>query len=384
MSTPAPEPAAAETSPAPDNGGFVESLDSFFASMDNPTPEPPKESPEPAPELPKESVEPTVKSTETEPESPDSKQDVLAELDAVEPKDWTPEAARRFKELKAELKTFRTRAEELEHIAAQKETRLQELEALANNPEYQQLQERIAQYEQQMLVTNLENSYAFKSLVEQPLAELVQEADALAQKYSIDTNSLIEAIAESDEASQEEQLSELLANASDRDKFRIYKIIEQTQPILEQRRVLQQHAEAALREAEALEQSRYEQTLIERVRQRQEAANSVADKLKSKLTFLSGMEGVDLSAIAKEAAELEPSTLDPVTGTYQAMAAKLLPKMAAQYMSLQKEIDALTDRLAEYDRAAPKAGGGSLATAGTPTAADGKSFLDAVTAAFGR
>jgi hypothetical protein len=58
--------------------------------------------------------------------------------------------------------------------------------------------------------------------------------------------------------------------------------------------------------------------------------------------------------------------------------------MAAQYMSLQKEIDALTDRLAEYDRAAPKAGGGSLATAGAPVTADGKSFLDAVTAAFGR
>jgi hypothetical protein len=120
------------------------------------------------------------------------------------------------------------------------------------------------------------------------------------------------------------------------------------------------------------------------VQQRQEAANAVADKLKNKLTFLSGMEGVDLTAYAKEAAELDPSTLDPVTGTYQAIAAKLLPKMAAQYINLQKEIDALTDRLAEYDRAAPKAGGGALATGGAPVAADGKSFLDAVTAAFGR
>ena len=175
-----------------------------------------------------------------------------------------------------------------------------------------------------------------------------------------------------------------LANASDRDKFRVYKIIEEVRPILEQRNVLQQHAEAALREAEALESQRQQQTLIQRVQQRQEAANSVADKLKNKLTFLSGMEGVDLSAIAKEAAELEPSTLDPVTGTYQARAAKLLPKMAAQYMSLQKEIDTLTERLAEYDRATPRAGGGSLAAGGAPTTADGKSFLDAVTAAFGR
>ena len=374
MSTPAPEPAAAETSTAPDNGGFVESLDSFFASMDNPvepTPEPVKES---KPEPVKESA------IETPAES-----NPLSDLESLEePKDWTPQAAKRFKELKSELKTYRSRAEELEQTVSQKESRLQELQALADNPEYQQLQDRIAEYESQMLVSKLESSHAYKTLVEQPLANLVQEADGIAEKYSLDSNTLIEAIAEGDEAAQEEQLSELLANASDRDKFRVYKIIEEVRPILQQRRVLQEHAEAALREAEQLDSQRQQQSLVERVQQRQEAANAVADKLKNKLTFLSGMEGVDLTVLAKEAAELEPSTLDPVTGTYQAMAAKLLPKMAAQYMSLQKEIETLTERLAEYDRATPKAGGGSLATAGTPTAADGKSFLDAVTAAFGR
>jgi hypothetical protein len=378
MSTPTPESAPALDAATPaDNGGFVESLDSFFASMENTTPEP---TPESTPEPKETAPEPK----ETTPEPDDKKADALAELDSVEPKDWTPEAARRFKELKAELKTYRSRAEELEQVAAQKESRLQELEALANNPEYQQLQDRIAEYEKNMLVTKLEQSHAYQTLVEQPLASLVQEADTIAEKYSLDSNTLLEVIANDDEAAQEEQLSELLANASDRDKFRIYKIIEETKPILEQRRVLQEHAEAALREAEELDSVRNQQSLIERVQQRQEAANAVADKLKSKLTFLSGMDGVDLTAYAKEAAELDPSTLDPVTGTYHAIAAKLLPKMAAQYISLQKEIDSLTDRLAEYDRATPKAGGGSLATAGAPVTPDGKSFLDAVTAAFGR
>lgn len=378
MSTPAPEPAVAETSPAPDNGGFVESLDSFFASMDNPvepTPEPVKE-PEPT-----KAPEPTK---ETAPE-PSAEPNPLKDLESIEePKDWTPEAARRFKELKAELKTYRSRAEELEQSVNQKESRLQELQALADNPEYQQLQERIAEYEQQMLVSKLESSHAYKTLVEQPLANLVEEADSIAEKYSLDAGTLLEVIASDDEAAQEEQLSELLANASDRDKFRVYKIIEEVRPILEQRKVLQEHAEAALREAEELDNQRNQQSLIERVQQRQEAANAVADKLKNKLTFLSGMEGVDLTVLAKEAAELDPSTLDPVTGTYQAMAAKLLPKMASQYLSLQREIDSLTERLAEYDRATPKAGGGSLNTSGTPTTPDGKSFLDAVTAAFGR
>lgn len=375
MSTQAPEPTPVETSPAPDNGGFVESLDSFFASMDNPV----EPTPEPTPE-------PAQASSEESPQEPTSTEpDPLSDLDSIEePKNWTPEAARRFKELKSELKIYRSRAEELEQTVSQKEHRLQELQALADNPEYQQLQERIAEYENQMLVSKLENSYAYRTLVDEPLTNLVNEADGISQKYSLDPNALIDAISESDEATQEELLTELLVNVSDRDKFRVYKIIEEVHPILAQRDVLRQNAQAALREAEELENQRQQQTLAQRVQQRREAANSVADKLKSKLTFLSNVDGVDMTAIAKEAAELEPSTLDPVTGTYQAMAAKLLPKMALQYMNLQKEVDMLTERLAEYDRAAPKAGGGSLNTSGTPTTADGKSFLDAVTAAFGR
>ena len=373
MSTPAPETAVAETSSAPDNGGFVESLDSFFASMDNPVESAPEPTEAPAKEV---SQEPTSAAVESNP---------LSDLDSIEePKDWTPEAARRFKELKSELKTYRSRAEELEQTVTQKESRLQELQALADDTSNQELQQRLSEYENQMLVSKLENSHAYKTLVDQPLSNLVDEADSIAKKYSIDPNALIDAISESDEASQEELLTELLANANDRDKYRVYKIIEEVRPILEQRNILQQNAEAALREAEELDNQRQQQTLAQRVQQRQEAARSVADKLKSKLTFLSNVDGLDMSAIAKEAAELEPSTLDPVTGTYQAMAAKLLPKMASQYMSLQKEFDTLTERLAEYDRAAPRAGGGSLNTSGTPTTADGKSFLDAVTDAFGR
>jgi hypothetical protein len=369
MSTPAPETAVAETSSAPDNGGFVESVDSLFASMDNPvesTPEPTQAPPQ----------EPTSASAELDP---------LADLDSIEePKNWTPEAARRFKELKSELKTYRSRAEELEQTVTQKDSRLQELQALADNPENQELQKRVSEYESQMLVNKLENSHAYRTLVDEPLLNLVNEADSISQKYSLDSNALIDAISESNEAAQDELLTELLVNVSDRDKSRVYKIIENVHPILEHRDVLRQNAQAALREAEELDNQRQRQNLAQRVVQRQEAASAVADKLKSKLTFLSGVEGVDLATIAKEAAELEPSTLDPVTGTYQAMAAKLLPKMAIQYMSLQKEIDTLTERLAEYDRAAPKAGGGYLNTSGTPTTADGKSFLDAVTAAFGR
>ena len=262
---------------------------------------------------------------------------------------------------------------------------MQELEAIADNPEYQNLQDRVAQYEQQMIVSRLEQSQAYQQLVERPLLDLVSEADTIAQKYEVDSNGLLDIIAMDDEAAQEEQLAELLAAASDRDKFRIYKIIEDVKPILEQRRVLQENAQEALQEAEALDQERSKVELINKVQQRQEAANAVADKLRSKVAFLTGVDGVDLNQLAKDAAQIDPATLDHVNSTYQAMAAKLLPKMVGQYMNLQKEIDALTSRLADYDRSTPKAGGGSLnANSGSGSGSlDSKSFVDAVAAAFG-
>ena len=374
-------PAAETSTPAPESGGgFIDSIDSFFSGLDGNTP---AASLEPAPAVAAdvvgdESAETTNAATDLSDDGID-----LPELDAVESvKDWTPQAAKRFKELKSELKTIKTRAEELESLAAQKDSRLQELEALANNPEYQQLQDRMQQYEQQMMLTNLENTTAYKVQIEEPLAELVTAADSIAEKYQIDSNSLLDAIAQDDEAAQEELLTELLANASDRDKFKVYNIIEAIKPILEQRETLRQNAEAALLEAQELETERNQYLARERAQSRQQAATAVADKLKSKLTFLSGMEGVDFSALAKEAAEVDPTVLDPVNATYQVMSAKLLPKMAAQYVALQREVEALTERLAEYDRATPRAGGGS-ATGYAPQTADGKSFLDAVTAAFG-
>jgi hypothetical protein len=363
------EAPAMESAPT-DNGGFVESLDSFFSAMENPQAEAPQ------------AEAPQAEAPQTKADESGGPLDDIDFGDNV--KDWTPQAARRFKELKTELKTYKTRAEELEQDVTHKSSRLQELEAVANNPENQILQDRLNEYESQMIVTKLEQSQAYKVLVEKPLMDLVGEADAIATKYEVDGNGLLDIIAMDDESAQEEQLAELLSAASDRDKFRIYKIIEEIKPILNQRNALQENAQAALQEAEALEAEENQYRLVQKVKQREEAASAVADKIRSKISFLTSMEGVDLNAIAREAAQIDPATLDNVNSTYQAIAAKLLPKMAGQYMALQKELDALTSRLADYDRSAPKAGGGSLNTfSGQLSADSNKSFVDAVAAAFG-
>jgi hypothetical protein len=369
MTATAPAPETTPVDSAPDsNVGFIDSIDSFFESP-APVEAPPEEAPtaQPVEEPPsKESTDQTSN---------------LDDLD-VEVKDWTPEAARRFKELKSELKVFKTRSQELESLAEQRAERLKELEAVASSTEAEELKARLESYEQDMLLNKLERSPAYKSLVLDPINHLVSEADAISEKYSIGGDALIDAIANPDEAAQDEMLSELLADASDRDKARVYRIIEEMKPIIAQRDALRANVSDALREAEELDNVREQARLRDRLEARTTAAKAVSEKIVAKLPFLSSLEGVDMTSIMKAASEIEPSTLDPVTGTYHAMSAKLLPKVAAAYVGLQREIESLVDRLAEYDKASPKAGGGNQSSPQSPISGS-KGFLEAINEAFG-
>jgi hypothetical protein len=367
------------SSPDTSPSNFIDSIDSFFESGaldlgDSAVPEVFREEPELGGD--------TLVDTNTS-----DANDSLAEIDQVDDfKGWTPEAARRFKELKTELKTYKAQTRELEANFKQRESRLTELEATAKDPEYAAMRERLAEFETNTLLTRLEESTAYKSLVTEPIAALVAGADEIANRHGIDPDSLLNAIAISDEAEQEERLSEVLAEVSERDKFRVYRIIEDMKPILAQRDALKENSQAALAEAQALDEERSRAKFSERAKERHSAAVQVADKLKSKLTFLSGMEGVDLSTIAADVAKINPADLDLVEGSYQAMAGKLLPKVASRILSQQREIDALTEQLAEYANAAPRAGGGfSPGPNGSRQQgpATGTSFLDAVTNAFG-
>ena len=369
----------APSSPDANPSSFIDSIDSFFESG--------------ALDL-GDAAEPEVFREEIQPEGETNTEgddqagsDPIAEIETVDDfKGWTPEAARRFKELKTELKTYKTKTSEIEAALRQRETRVAELEAIANDPEYSAMRSKIEEYENGTLLNRLEQSSAYRTLVTEPIAELVSNADEIASRHGIEPDTLLEAIAITDEAEQEERLSEILADVSERDKFRVYRIIEDMKPIVAQRDALKENAQAALAEAEALEVERNRAKSAERSKERHSAATQVADKLKDKLSFLASMEGVDLSNLAADVAKVDPSDLDLVEGAYQAMAGKLFPKVASRILSQQREIDALTEQLAEYASAAPRAGGGfAPGTNGSrqPGPATGTSFLDAVTQAFG-
>lgn len=357
---------------ATEPASFEASLEAAFANMDQATtdPEPPTADPEPEPE----SVEP-------EPEIQDT--DPIESLTDDIGDDWTPKAANRFKELKTELKTNRSELDMLRQQSAEYQSKIQELTGLVENKDVEQLQERLAQYEQQQALTNLEQTPAYHQAVSQPLEALVEQADQIADKYEIDSDALIDVLSLDDPQQQEEQLSELMPNASDRDKAKIYRIMEDIDPILQRREHLYANADAALAEAKQLEQQQQAARAAENAQLRQNITRNVVERVQQKLPFLSGIDGLDMSAIQQKASETDPSVLHPVDHAYNAVSAQVFPTVVRQYLEMRKEVESLTDRLAEYEEAEPAMSGQTKAPAARAGVSDNASFEERVNAALG-
>ena len=308
-------------------------------------------------------------------------EDPLDDIDVdAEIKDWSPEAARAFKEVRSDLKAERQAARELRETLEQRESRIAELEAAVQNPELDSMRQKIEEYESKLLVTKLEDTQAYKDLVEAPLKSVLAESDSIAEKYGVDPDELFDAIASNNEVEQEEKISELLASASERDRFKAYQLIESLKPIKSQQEALRNNSEEALREAQELETMRQQDQLRARSESRKAAVDQVAARLTDKLKFLKDIEGVDMEVIKKEATSLDPTAMSPVNAAYNQMAASLFPKIAREYVRALKENEALVAKLAGYANANPRIGNHSGSSVGVP---DGASFVDAVSRAFG-
>lgn len=355
---------------------FEASLEAAFANLDQAPAEPePAAEPEPVAE------ESVVEEQDTGNEVQDT--DPIESLTDDIGDEWTPKAANRFKELKTELKTNRSELDQLRQQSKEYESKIQELTGLAENKDVEQLQERLAQYEQEKALTNLEQTQAYQQAVSQPLEALVEQADQIADKYEVDSDALIDVLSLDDPQEQEEQLAELLPNASDRDKAKIYRIMEDIDPILQRREKLYENADAALAEAKQLEEQQSAAAAAEQAQLRQNITKNVVERVQQKLPFLKGIEGLDMSAIQQKASETDPTVLHPVDHAYNAVSAQVFPTVVRQYLEMRKEVESLTDRLAEYEDAEPAMSGQTKAPSARAGVSDNASFEERVNAALG-
>ena len=382
----------------PDVGGedlsFEDSLEAALAGLGNTAEEPVAEEPvaeEPVAEEPIE--EPVVEELTEEPVAEEPTEEPVAEENTSEEPiealtedigdDWTPKAASRFKELKTELKTNRTELEALRQQQTEYEAKIKELTGLAENKDVEQLQTKLADFEQQQMFSNLEATEAYKEAITEPLSALMEQADQIADKYEVDPDTLVDILALDDPEQQDEQLDELLPQATDRDKAKIYRILEDIEPIVQRRQHLFDNAEEALGEAKALEEKEEAQKAAEKATLRANVTRNVVERVRQKLPFLAGLDNLDMEAIQTKAAESDPSVIHPVDYAYNAVSAQLLPNVVKAYVSMRKENELLTDRLADYESAEPAMSGQTKSTA-SPSGVTGEmSFEESIAAALG-
>ena len=368
---------------------FEASLEAAFANINQEISEPEEETieEEPAAEEVEEVEEVEEPEEETEePVAEETSDEEVSSLDSLTEDigdEWTPKAANRFKELKTELKSNRSELEQLRQQSTEYESKIQELTALADNKDVEQLQSRLSEFEQQQALTNLEQTEAYQAAVSTPLATLVEQADQIADKYEVDSDALVDVIALDDPDEQEAQLAELLPDASDRDKARIFRIMEDVNPILERRQHLYENAEAALAEATQLEEQKTLAATAEKAQLRQNVTRNVVERVQQKLPFLKGIEEVNMESIQQKASDTDPSALHPVDHAYNSVSAQLLPTIVKNYLQSQKEIEVLTNQLAEYEEAEPAMSGQTKSTANPSGLSDDMTFEQRINAALG-
>ena len=140
---------------------FEEALDRLDNPVEEaqPEPEPQASQPEPGEEQ-LENVEEAPESVEEteEPQSLEEEKDGFDPTDELETQDttdWTPKAARRFKQLKEERKVLRSEVEDLRYKNTEYESKIQELRGAMDNEDIETMREQLAEYEQQKMFTDL-------------------------------------------------------------------------------------------------------------------------------------------------------------------------------------------------------------------------------------
>ena len=375
------EPTAVEELPdAGEQLSFEASLDAAFARLDEASSGEPEQT-EPFDDKAVNKVEQADEAEQpAEPEQPaeSEEQEPIESLTEDIGDDWTPKAASRFKQLKTELKSSKSELDMLRQQQQEYESKIKELTGLTESKDLEALQEKLSVYENQQLLNNLEATDAYKEAVTNPLAALVSQAEEIADKYDVDADALVDIMGLQDQQQQDEQLSELLPSATDRDKARLYRIIEDIDPIIARRDNLFQNAEQALAEANALSEKKEMQLAAEKAELRANVTRNVIERVNQKLPFLSGIDGLDMDKVQSQAAESDPSVIHPVDYAYNAVSAQLLPTVVREYVSMRKENELLTDRLAEYEGAEPTVSGQAKPSVGATGVADDMSFEQSI------
>lgn len=273
-------------------------------------------------------------------------------------------AGKTIKAMKEEISTtWKPKVAELEQQLVERESRLEELRAQAE--EAAQLKEKLESYESEMSVVRLERTPAFIEAVSKPVQEIEDTAKEIAERYGIDADKLFQAF----DGETEKERRALLKEATDGlevdrdDDFELRDLIKRYIPIKAKKNELYDNADKALAELAARAEQDTAAKAAERATERTKSTDLVAKRITTAAPSLSDFVTKDVISRAKDT---DVESLDTEKKVYNHIAGLALPKLEKAYSDLITERDNLLDELASYSKSSPRVTDGMRgATAGT-------------------
>ena len=312
------------------------------------------------------------KSTESSEEA--NKEEETEEDDSEETKNMSTSAGAKFKELKTELKGYKTRVAELEKAVEEAKSSPQ------NSEEVEQLRSRLSEYEQEIAVSRVEATPDFKRAVLEPTQAILDTASSLAERYKIDARKLVGALREESVSEGSDALTEIAADFSERDRIRLYRMADDLADVSRRRDYLRENAAAAMKEMEerrAVYESEQQKAAMSEMGS---AVDRTWEDLFSKKTFITSLDSKVVEEAKKYAKETDYFDTPADERAYAVYSGLLLPHVVTQLESANAKVAEYEKALSKYKKATPKVSG-NTDTSVPDTSVGG--FLEAVEKRFG-
>lgn len=380
--TPAPEQVQkpdAPQQPTPSGNSLADSFDAFFAKEKAEEKAGKKvevEKPTFGGEVEKPAAEGEIK-TEEEAKPDEADELETPEMTAAKAK-MSMKAAEAFDKVKASAKA------KLEDLRAKLKA-AEEKAANATTSTAKDLEEKVAaaeaklkEQESKLAFYDVREHPEYKEAVEAPTLAVKDQITRLAQAAKLEYGDLVKAIVETDPAKQGDLLDGLVTDMRDRDKVKLYQLVEDWSVIAATEQRIKDEAPKAYAEIQAKRQAEAEAKKAEAATAWKQASDVVWNKLVEKIPAIKEVKPEVLRAEYDKMDWESLSVTDRVAAVASSVTfVPIVKQLTSANAAKDAEIKELKTQLGKYRKATPGAGGGGT-TVAAPTIREPGGFLESI------
>ena len=296
--------------------------------------------------------------TETNTEEVEEKSDTEEsdeKVDGEDTKTMTGSAGAKFKELKTELKSYKSKVAEMEKMLADKETQSGNSEE--SSKQLETLKAKLDEYEREIAVSRIEASPQFKEAVMGPTQVILDSAISLAEKYEVAPRKLVDALREESTGDASDSLTEMAADFSERDRIRLYRMADDLAEVSRRRDFLKQNAAKAMAEMTEKQQA-YEVEAEKKYREESlKVANTTWSETFENNPVIQSLGEEIVKELRSSANESDLLDTAPEERAYAVYAGVALPHLVKKYTEISNKLAETEKALGKYKKATPKVSG---------------------------